>query len=116
MFKALLQHQAQLGIKMMDVQTSILKGPLSDSDLQTAACMAITCSMQRQGWFVLQGSPSGVLQLFSTNPLEAAQGQPCNFQSVKLSANVRLPTTVIVHVSVGMSHSLCTLTHYMSDR
>lgn len=99
-FKALLQQQSSIGIRMLDVKSSIQTGPLAEHDLQRSASAAITAALTAQGWFLLD--TCGCLQLLRTNPFSLSPGQPCTSHAIKLSVSLRLPHTIVVHAESGM--------------
>lgn len=103
-YRALLQQQHQLAISMQDVKSSIQAGPLPDQELQRAALTSIAASLADSGrtWWILDdGIYSDSMQLLSINPLLQPPSRSCTSKSIRISASVLPPQSVILHLATG---------------
>ena len=98
-YKALRQLQSQLNLKVLDVASSIQKGPLPEDELQMAACMAIQRLLVQRGWFRRSGIQD--MQFLRSDPLCAPAGRLSICQSIRLSVYTEAPDIISVHVQAG---------------
>ncbi len=92
-FKGLAVSQAKLGIKMMDVKSSINVNALTAEEVDVTVSSVVMHTLQQKGWRCLH---SGLM--LRSDFIAAAPGVPVTTAAAKISVRAEQPSSVAVIV------------------
>lgn len=93
-YKGLHALQAKLGLKLLDVRSSINLAPLTPEELDCAVSRALLHTLQQQGWRCL-----GRGLMLKQDFLAAAPGEAATALAARLSGSAQAPQSVLVTVA-----------------